>query len=149
MVLKSEVEVIVNLPLEAAFDAFTDPQSYLKTPVVKSVNLLQQGAEGKANSAGAVREIQLLAGKLVEEIPAAERPNYMEYRFREWPVPFKHMGGAMRFFAHGTQTRVVWDSAFELPGFLSIPGLSDFLNKAYGFSLETLAKELKRVAELP
>ena len=147
MILKSEVEVLVNLPIEKTFDAFTNPQSYLKTPVVKSVNLLRPGIGGAPNTAGALREINLIAGKLVEEIPASERPNFMEYRFHEWPVPFKHAGGAMRFFAKGEQTRVVWDSAFELPGFLSIPFVSDFLNKTYGFSLEQLAKELKRVAE--
>lgn len=147
MVIRSEVEVLVNLSLEATFDAFTNPQSYLKTPVVKSVNLIRPGVDGKPNTAGALREINLAAGKLIEEIPAAERPNFMEYRFHEWPVPFKHAGGAMRFFAQGEQTRVVWDSAFELPGFLSIPGVSDFLNKAYGFSLGQLANELKRVAE--
>jgi len=147
MILKSEVEVLVNLPIKETFDAFTNPSSYLKTPVVKSVNLLRPGIGGAPNTAGALREINLVAGKLVEEIPAAERPNFMEYRFHEWPVPFKHAGGAMRFFAQGQQTRVVWDSAFELPGFLSIPFVSDFLNKTYGFSLEQLAKELKRVAE--
>jgi len=139
---------MVSRPIEATFDAFTVPQSYLKIPGVMSVALLKQGTDGAPNTAGAVRQINLLLARLVEEIPSAERPNFMAYRFREWPVPFKHVGGTMRFFAQGNQTRVVWDSAFELPDFLNLPLVPDIFTKTFGFSLESLSRELKRVAEL-
>ncbi len=148
MILKSEVEVLVHRPLEATFDAFTVPESYLKIPGVMSVALLQAGAGGAPNTPGAIRQINLLLGRLVEEIPAARRPDFMQYRFLEWPVPFKHAGGTMRFFAQGDQTRVVWDSAFDLPDFLNLPLVPDLFTKTFGFSLESLAKELRRVAEL-
>lgn len=147
VLLRSEVEVLVNRPIEATFDAFTTPESYLKVAGVTSVALLRPGLNGAPNTAGAIRRINLLLGKLVEEVPESDPPNIMKYTFLEWPVPFKHAGGSMRFFAQNDRTRVVWDSAFEVPDFFNWPFLPDVFKTFFGFSLESLARELKRVAE--
>jgi hypothetical protein len=148
MILKEEVDIIVNLSLEETFNAFTIPNNYLKSDLVKSVRLLRPGLMNQPNTKGALREINLLLGQLIEEIPEAEFPNFMEYQFHEWPTPFPHKGGTMRFFSEGdSKTRVVWDSAFEVPDFLDVPLIPELLKTIYGFSLKALANQLKTSAE--
>lgn len=108
------VQVLVEAPQQIVFDIFTQHETYRKLPVVKNTVLLQAGEGNESNGLGAVREIKTIAGILREKVIAIDHPNYWDYLFIAWPLPFSHGGGRMQFEPVSKGTLVTWQTSYEI-----------------------------------
>ena len=45
---------------------------------------------------------------------AVDRPHTWDYRFIEWPLPVRHIGGRMRFEPVAGGTMMHWETTYEL-----------------------------------
>lgn len=133
----------VPAPPDVVFDVFTHYKTYRELPGVKGTALIEPGTPEAANGLGAIREIDLGIASFREQVTAAQRPDYWDYRFIEWPLPFTHVGGRMRFDAVPGGTRMVWESTIEANGLqrAALPVLA-WLSSG---GLKLLSLQMKRI----
>ncbi|HRP69990.1 MAG TPA: SRPBCC family protein [Turneriella sp.] len=105
----------VPLPLEAAFEAFTNHNSYPKAGLGIQTKLIRPGNSEESNGLGAVREIITPLGTAREEVVGINRPHTWDYHFLKWPMPYRHLSGRMSFREVSGGTEVTWTSVIEVP----------------------------------
>lgn len=111
---KIEVEEVLDMPIDAAFQMLTDHSNYNLYPGIKAAQLLKSGKD-EPNGVGAVREVKLNGATLQEEIVRFEKNKVMEYRIRDAkPLGIYHPMGRMEFSEAGDKTKVYWTSEFGM-----------------------------------
>lgn len=125
---KIEIEELLDMPIEAAFNMLTDHANYKLYPGINGSQLLKSGREER-NGLGAVREIKVSGAKLQEEIVKFDRNRLMEYRVIE-AKPFRivHPLGRMVFSEVEGKTRVKWTSEFSV----QVPLIGGWLDNYVG-----------------
>lgn len=125
------------------FDVFTHYETYRALAGVRGTTLVTPGRPEAANGLGAVRELDLGVMKLREQVTCVQRPDFWDYRFVDWPLPFVHRGGRMAFEAVPGGTRMVWSSTVEAEGLrgLALPAIM-WLS---GAGLKLLSLQMKRI----
>jgi uncharacterized protein YndB with AHSA1/START domain len=106
------VERIINAPIDAVFEAFTDHTSLARVPGIRSAVVTKSG-HTEPNGLGAIREVDARIAWLREEITTFERPHRMEYRIRNSRPRVDHKLGRVDFAEtpHGAQ--ITWISVFR------------------------------------
>lgn len=106
---------VINAPRTHVFDTFTMHTTYARVPGVLGSTLLQPGEGNPSNGLGAVREIRTPGVTLRERVTGLSRPDFWDYHFVQWPMPFPHAGGRMAFRDVPGGTEVRWETSWELP----------------------------------
>lgn len=136
-------KTFVPAPPELVFDVFTHYETYRELGGVRATTLVTPGRPEAANGLGAVRELDLGVMVLREQVTGVQRPDFWDYRFVDWPLPFVHRGGRMAFEAVPGGTRMVWSSTVEATGVkgLTLPAVM-WLSSA---GLKLLSLQMKRI----
>lgn len=139
---------VFRAPREHVFDTFTQYETYARVPGVKSSMLLQPGEGTPSNGLGAIREIRMPGAMLRERVTGLSRPDYWDYHFIKWSMPFPHAGGRMAFRDVPGGTEVRWETSWELPDGLmwrlAAPGIALSNKAALGLLIRLLGREVLR-----
>lgn len=106
---------VIAAPRAHVFDTFTTHTTYARLPGVLASTLLQPGQGSASNGPGALREIRLPGVTLRERVTGVSRPDYWDYHFVHWPLPFPHAGGRMAFRDVPGGTEVRWETSYDVP----------------------------------
>lgn len=140
-------KTFVRAPVDVVFETFTNHETYKKLFIVRDSTLVRPGEVTPSNGLGAVRWIDLGVGTLKETVVGVDRPNYWDYHFSEWPLPYVHAGGRMGFEAVPGGTMVTWETSFDTnTSFLKravLPGVIWINSRA----LKVAALMMGRIAE--
>ncbi len=107
-----EVERIVEAPVEAVWDLYTDHLSWARWAGLGRVRLAREGTPER-NGVGCVREFSNLGFRVREEVLSFERPRRMTYRVVSGGLPMRDHLGEVCFEPCERGTRVVWRCRFE------------------------------------
>jgi len=134
-----EVQQVIEAPLTAVFDRYTDHLSWGEWAGLGTVTLARRGSPSP-NGVGAVRVFANMGIKTFEEVISYERPRRMTYRLVKGPIPIKDHLGEVLFTSHPGGTLVTWRCQFTS----TIPGLGGimqrFITKLFRNALTSLAR---------
>jgi hypothetical protein len=108
-----DVNTHIHVPIERAWDLFSDYDGYTRLKGIGKAKLLEEGRDER-NGVGAVRMVRALGITFVEDIVTFDAPHRLEYRVKKSTVPIQHEIGTMDFTTCGTATDVHWVSRFDL-----------------------------------
>ena len=115
---KVEVQRVIEAPVQAVWDRYTDHVSWTEWAGLGKVRLEREGVP-PPNGVGCVREISNAGFKLYEEVLSFEPPHRMTYRIARGLIPLKDHVGEVVFEPHAQGTLVTWRCQFNS----KIPGL--------------------------
>lgn len=107
-----EVEAIVEAPVQAVWDLYTDHVSWTRWAGLGTVRLAREGIPAP-NGVGCVRVISNLGVTVEEEVLSFDPPFRMTYRVVRGGIPMRDHFGEVRFEPHARGTRIVWRCQFE------------------------------------
>lgn len=114
-----EVTAVINAPVQAVWDRYTDHVSWSEWAGLGNVRLEREGTP-PPNGVGCVRVFSNAGLKVVyEEVLSFEPPRRMTYRIVRGAVPFKDHLGEVLLEPHDGGTRIIWRCQFDS----KIPGL--------------------------
>jgi hypothetical protein len=135
-----EVEAIVEAPVQAVWDLYTDHVSWTRWAGLGTVRLAREGIPSP-NGVGCVREISSFGVSVEEEVLSFDAPFRMTYRVVRGGIPMRDHFGEVRFEPHERGTRIVWRCQFES----RIPGLGSLfrlmITRLFRNALAGLARE--------
>lgn len=135
-----EVEGIVEAPVQAVWDRYTDHVSWTRWAGLGKVRLGREGTP-PPNGVGCVRVISNLGIGVEEEVLTFEAPVRMTYRVVRGGLPMRDHLGEVFFEEHPRGTRIVWRCRFES----RIPGLGGLfqrmITRLFRNALAGLARE--------
>ena len=146
-----EVEGIVEAPIQAVWERYTDHVSWTRWAGLGKVRLAREGTP-PPNGVGCVRVISKLGVGVEEEVLSFEPPARMTYRVVRGGLPMRDHLGEVCFEEHPRGTRIVWRCRFES----RIPGLGGlfqtmitrlFRNALAGLARESFPAQPARAAE--
>jgi len=141
----------IRAPIAAVFEALSDHERFFRGYGVKKSVVTTRGTTEK-NGLGAIREIDALSFRFVEEIVAFERPKRFDYLIRRVtlfgrPLPMEHELGWIELEEKAGVTQIVWRSRFTI----GVPVIGGYLAKAMGpgavKAFGKLMKQAKRELE--
>jgi uncharacterized protein YndB with AHSA1/START domain len=146
------VQIDIQAPIERVFDALSDHESFFRGQGIRSCRLTSTG-QADRNGVGAVREIDAMGNRFVEEVVRFERPRRFDYLIRSVKIgplklPMRHELGWLELSEHGGRTHVDWRTRFGF-GVPVVGGLLDRLagqgiGAAFTRLLEQAKGELER-----
>lgn len=113
-----EVQQVIEAPLQAVWDRYTDHVSWTDWAGMGKVRLDREGVPAP-NGIGCVRVISNGGVKVFEEVVSFDPPERMTYRVVKGGIPIKDHLGEVVFEAHERGTLVSWRCRFNS----KIPGL--------------------------
>jgi uncharacterized protein YndB with AHSA1/START domain len=134
------VEAIIEAPVQAVWDLYTDHVSWTRWAGLGTVRLAREGVPAP-NGVGCVRAITSFGVGVEEEVLSFDPPSRMTYRVIRGGIPMRDHFGEVRFEPHPRGTRVLWRCQFES----SIPGLGGlfqfFITRLFRNALAGLARQ--------
>jgi uncharacterized protein YndB with AHSA1/START domain len=134
-----EVKRVIEAPLQAVWDRYTDHLSWNDWAGLGKVVLDRQGTPAP-NGTGCVRAIGPRGFQAFEEVLAFEPPQRMTYRLVKGGLPIKNHLGEVLFSAHDKGTLITWRCQFDS----RIPGLGPvfraFITWLFGAALRGLVR---------
>jgi uncharacterized protein YndB with AHSA1/START domain len=111
------VEAIIEAPVQAVWDLYTDHVSWTRWAGLGTVRLAREGVPAP-NGVGCVRAIKSFGVGVEEEVLSFDPPSRMTYRVIRGGIPMRDHFGEVRFEPHPRGTHVFWRCQFEskLPG---------------------------------
>lgn len=149
--ITASASTFIPAPPEIVFDIFTHYDTYKSLVGVRNSRLVKVGTPQAANGFGAIRELDLGFALFREQVIAIDRPNYWDYKFIEWPLPFAHIGGRMQFDAVPGGTLMKWDSTIEAHGIhrITLPLIGWLSGKGLKLlSLQMKSIVMKKIKEI-
>ena len=133
-----EVERVIDAPIQAVWDRYTDHVSWTKWAGLGKVKLAKEGVP-PPNGVGCVRVIGSAGVVVHEEVLTFDPPRRMTYRVVKGG-PLKDHLGEVEFVPEGNATRIVWRCQFNP----KIPGLGGltrfFITRLFRNALNGLAR---------
>ncbi len=110
------VRMEFQAPIARVFEALSDHESFFRGPGITACKLTREGTSDR-NGLGAVRQIDAMGNRFVEEVVRFERPWRFDYVVRSvtigpLPFPMRHELGWVELSEHGDRTRVDWRTRF-------------------------------------
>jgi uncharacterized protein YndB with AHSA1/START domain len=148
-----EIEVLaeIHAPIAKVFEALSDHEGFFRNHGVRRSVVTTPGKTEK-NGLGAVRTIDALSFRFVEEIVRFERPARFDYLIRSMTLygrklPMEHELGWLELTESKGGTKVAWRSRFTI----GVPVIGDRLARLIGPQAERafgkLMKQAKRELE--
>lgn len=128
-----EVQQVIEAPVQAVWDRYTDHVSWTDWAGVGTVRLDRTGVP-PPNGVGSVRAISSAGVKVFEEVVSFDPPRRMTYRVVKGGIPIKDHLGEVVFEPHERGTLVTWRCQFNS----RVPGL--------GLALQLLVTRIFRNA---
>src|SRR5512143_1105493 len=113
-----EVQQVIEAPVQAVWDRYTDHRSWTEWAGVGTVRLDRPGVP-PPNGVGSVRAISSAGVKVLEEVVSFDPPRRMTYRVVKGAIPIKDHLGEVVFAPHERGTLVTWRCQFKS----RVPGL--------------------------
>mgnify|MGYP002624421256 FL=1 len=116
-----EVERVIDAPIEAVWNRYTDHVSWTDWAGLGKVRLEREG-EPPPNGVGCVRAIGSGTTTVYEEVLSFEPPRRMTYRVVRGGLPITNHFGEVVFEPHDGGTHITWRCRFDsrIPG-LGVP----------------------------
>ena len=100
-------------PVEVVFQAISDHERFIRGPGIRASRVTQPGYT-EPNGLGAVREIEAVGVRFVEDITAWDPPHSYSYRVRQVSLPAEHEGGTLSCTARDGGTDVLWQTRYVM-----------------------------------
>jgi uncharacterized protein YndB with AHSA1/START domain len=112
-----EVQQVIEAPVQAVWDRYTDHVSWTQWAGLGTVRLERPGVPAP-NGVGSVRAISNAGVKVFEEVTSFDPPHRVTYRVVKGGIPIKDHSGEVVFEPHGRGTLITWRCQFtsKVPG---------------------------------